>query len=847
MSIRKSLDQIEKEMFNPGVMPFETNCQSIVLAQKEYIMSSPNADYCLDGIWQMCEEGNEKERINLPWLDSVEAYVPGSVHSALMLNGIIPDPMVGKNDEYAREKSFRTWWLRKEFQNLESNKKLKLVFDGVCDQCSVWLNGTYLGEHKGMFGGPEFEISHLLQENNVLIIKINPAPLIISEGYPNPYWTGLNIGFMHTVVFNCVYGWHYADLPALGIWRSVRIVELPEIEIRNTFIALQDYKEGVVDFYTELYSDISQVKGKIMLCIEPDNFERKPYSFEMDMYAGKNKTDVHYRFILPDFKLWWPVGMGEPYLYKINVQFVLDDGSILDSKTRIFGLRTIEMKPLPGGAYNDKYNWTFLINGEPMFIKGANWCTMDALMRFTSERYERFLELAKRQHIQLLRAWGGGLVETDEFYDLCNRKGIMVFQEWPIAWDSHNTQPESVLEETIVKNILRLRNNPSLIMWGGGNESEDPSGDIMKMVGRLCYELDGTRPFHISEPWGGSTHNYEVYWRKQPLDYNLSLTGSFIGEFGLASSPNVESVERYLVSENKDMWPPSDESVFAYHTPKFNTLNDMEIITQYVSDFVKNDSMENFIFGSQLAQATGMRHTLELARTRWPESTGICYYKLNDVYPACSWSTIDWYGVPKMSYYVFQDCYQPLHACIILPKLNFSGEAISLPVYIMDDNGNLDKNSWKVKVKAYNSNLEMVKESVYQVEASIEKMKNIGSFDLCKSQTSSTPLFFLVQVIVEGEVKDSTFYWANYAYKQGCLLNLPQTELKLSFKADKMIVTNMGKKPAVAVNFDCSKVSDTAFLEDNYFWLDSGETRTINTNTLSISGVKAWNAGLKAD
>ena len=114
------------------------------------------------------------------------------------------------------------------------------------------------------------------------------------------------------------------------------------------------------------------------------------------------------------------------------------------------------MKPLPGGPSEYKYNWTFVINGKPVFVKGAGWCMMDALLDFTKEKYARFLTVARDQHIQMLRAWGGGLPETDEFYELCDELGIMVMQEWPTAWNSHQTQPYGMLEETVVRNTLRL-------------------------------------------------------------------------------------------------------------------------------------------------------------------------------------------------------------------------------------------------------------------------------------------------------------------------------------------------------------------------------------------------------
>ena len=172
-------------------------------------------------------------------------------------------------------------------------------------------------------------------------------------------------------------------------------------------------------------------------------------------------------------------------------------------------------------------------------------------MDFSRERYERFLDIAASQHVQMLRAWGSGMPETDDFYDLCDRKGIMVIQEWPTAWNSHLEQPYPALEETVRLNTLRIRNHPSLVILSGGNESGNPFGPAIDMMGRYAMELDGTRAFHRGEPWGGSQHDYNCWWGRQPLDYNLKMQADFYGEFGIASMPRYESVQRYLPALEK--------------------------------------------------------------------------------------------------------------------------------------------------------------------------------------------------------------------------------------------------------------------------------------------------------
>ena len=246
--------------------------------------------------------------------------------------------------------------------------------------------------------------------------------------------------------------------------------------------------------------------------------------------------------------------------------------------------------------------------------------------------------MAASQNVQMLRAWGSGMVETDDFYDLCDRKGIMVMQEWPTAWNSHDSQPYDILEQTVRSNTLRLRNHPSLAIYTGGNESSHPFGRAIDMMGRLNVELDGTRDFHRGEPCGGSAHDYDVYWGGGPLDHAFTMQAAFHGEFGIASYPCQESMQKVLPEDEQAIWPPPADKSFAYHTPIFNTANDLQRLTRMSQFFTEGKTMERFITGGQLAQAVGVRHALERARTRWPQCTGALYYKLNDNSPAASWS-----------------------------------------------------------------------------------------------------------------------------------------------------------------------------------------------------------------
>jgi beta-mannosidase len=743
---RKSLDELDRESFKAGVWPMEQEFERIELSKGTLFDTQVINHISLDGEWQLAQGGMEPERLSGAWQDGIVAEVPGSIHTALFQAGKLPDPTIGLNQKIARSESFKTWWMMRTFNyssmnnsNTNCPKNIKIIFSGVANKCKIWLNGNLLGSHEGMFGGPEFDVSQYIKEINTLIVMLEPIPFESEDtDGSNPDNNG---SWRKTAVINNVYGWHYSNLPSLGIWQSVKIHDVPVVSMPNPFISAKNAKDGLMDLLINLESTENKWSGLIKASIEPENFPGETYCFENKVSSDSKTKQMRFEFKIPEAHLWWPVDLGRPDLYKLRLFFTPDAEGDSEYKEIIFGIRTVEMKPLPDGARPDKYNWTFSINGEPHFVKGTGWCTMDALLDFSKIRYERFISLAKLQHVQMLRAWGSGMPETDEFYDLCNRNGIMVLQEWPTAWNSHEDQPYDIFEETVRLNTLRLRNNPSLVMWGAGNETAYPFGSVIDMMGKISIELDGTRAFHRGEPWGGSVHDYSCYWGREHLDHNVRVKADFFGEFGLASMPVYESVQRYLPENEKNNWPPQEHGAFAHHTPIFNTRDCLSRITQYAHYFVpENCSMKEFIVGSQLSQVVGVRHTLERARTRWPDCSGVLYYKLNDNYPAASWSCVDWYGAPKISHYIFQDSFSPLHACVIFDSMNFAGTPISLPVFLLDDSDELNNLSWKVIVRAFNSELKQIRRAEFSGNGSIQGPVKLGEFKLTFKETDSVPL-----------------------------------------------------------------------------------------------------------
>lgn len=826
-----SLDLAEKRAFNPSPSPFEAEPAEMSWSGSTEMPENGYAEHSLNGSWLMSEGGDSQPDFSR----AVNAQIPCTVQTALFEAGKIPDPMFGKNDKYAREAAYKIWWFKKEFDYDGGMANPCLHFDGVCHKALFYLNGVLLGEHTGMFGGPDFKVGHLLEKHNVLTVKIENSP-----ANPKKYskYADYDEGWKNGVVVNCVYGWHYVCIPSRGIWADVFLRDVPLCDFERPFILTEDYSTGKMGLCIKAFSS---GKGTVRLKVSPYNFEGADQYFEAPFKCEAGQQ-LHFTLTVNNHELWWPNGYGSQPLYRFTTAIIPEDSYPIVTED-ITGIRQIEMRPISGEPDSESYNWRCFINGKYIFIKGTNWCTTDALLRCTEERYDRFLSLAKHQNLQLLRAWGGGMPESDYFYKKCDELGLMVQQEWPTCWDSPKTQPADALTETARIHTIRLRNHPSLVRWAGGNELSATDEPSVREMARLAFELDGTRPFHRTSPYAGSLHNYDTFWLMGEMDVSLKLRAPFIGEFGMASAPNYESVARYIPSEELEL--PIDRNAktcFNYHTPRFNEFlwpeqyNDLDHLLMRASEFLKIRDIKDFILGTQLAQATAIRHTLEAQRAD-VKAAGVCYYKLTDVYPACSWSTVDYYGVPKIPYYIIKNAFAPIHTMLEIKSVTAVDE---YPVFLLDDGLELSGKKVSVAITAFDRNLKQIKTEKLTFLPQFE-VNAAGCFRVDETQRKELR-FITVRTFADGELKDDTFYLLNYRDDPECLTSLPETELAFTARDGLLEITNASDTPALGVFIE-NPENDTEFTaEDNFLFLLPGETRKIKVNFAPGVRVRAINS-----
>ena len=329
----RSLSAADRESYKAGPAPLDVMGEPTPLADGAVELPPLAPTVSLDGPWQLVEGGTNEQRLTGPWDRAMTAAVPGSVHTALYRAGVIPFPFFGRNQEIARPWSFKTYWYKKNFARPPQGQERTLVFHGVCNRCTIWLNGKKLGSQEGMFTRREFPVRGLLQAENTLVVKLDPA-----------------INWTKTVVFNNSYGWHYSKFPPLGIWRSVEIRGEPDVRIADPLVATRDAPAGLVDLLVTLAAPRGNWAGKLVGVVSPENFRGRALHFTRAVHSAAAEQTVHLAMAVPNPRLWHPVGMGDPNLYRLKLAFLPEGGGKPDLCEITFGIRTVQMAPVAGRA-----------------------------------------------------------------------------------------------------------------------------------------------------------------------------------------------------------------------------------------------------------------------------------------------------------------------------------------------------------------------------------------------------------------------------------------------------------------------------------------------------------------
>ncbi len=633
----------------------------------------------LDGEWRFKAVPSKKklsdERADVQqWMP---ASVPGTVHTDLLAVGRIPDPFYRLNEHEVQWVDSERWLYRKEFEvgkEILGEDVIYLVAEGLDTYARIKLNGKTVGNTANMFVEHRFKVKRFLKAGKNVLEVLFDSPTIRAKRLEKEHGA-LKVALESHRVYirkaQCSFGWDWGPkLATSGIWRNIYLEAVSHCRIRSIFARAKKVTKQNASVRVDI--DLERcTKSPVVLRLEimGEGFEHRQ---SYNVRAGKKSVTIN----VPKPRLWWPNGYGDHPIYRICVTAEVG-GNACDTKTSSFGIRTVRLL-----QEKDEEGRSFIIevNGVKVFCKGANWIPSDSFIpRIPSVTYERLLTYVRDAHMNMIRVWGGGIYEQDVFYELCDRFGLMVWQDFMFACGEY---PQArwflrQVEDEATKAIIRLRNHPCLTVWCGNNECEwifcadhpDKTPDDMsgarifrELLPSLCRSLDGTRPYWRSSPFGkgfpndesnGNHHQWIVWsaWRDSG-EYERNHA-RFVTEFGFQAPPNRRTFEGVTNAEDRD---PQSE-VMEHHNKQVEGTE--RLVRFQAAHFKLTNDFDQFIYQGQLVQAEALKRAVEHWRRRKFKTAGSLFWQLNDCWPVSSWSVIDSAMRPKAAYYYAKKFFAP--------------------------------------------------------------------------------------------------------------------------------------------------------------------------------------------
>ena len=635
----------------------------------------------------------------------LDVSVPGYVHNDLLQWGVIRDPFYGDNEKHARWVADHEWRYTLTFDAgaVMKSERIELLFEGLDTYADVYLNGQKILVAGNQFISWSVDVTKLIRKRNNRLLVIFKPLQAIEDSLQRAYGLSLPGGNrVFTRKGQWQYGWDWAPaLPSMGIWKPVKLigrnsVRLTKVELRQSF---DNHKLASLEAAFTIESDRDKHLG--FTVAHPDI---EPIDRWLSLKAGINEVSFPL-FFKDSVRYWWPAGMGRQNLYEFDcIVFNKNRKVIAESKIRT-GIRQVELIREP-----DKYgeSFYFRINGLPVFAKGANWVPSDHFPnRFPREvlreDYNKMFDEVEFAGMNMLRVWGGGIYEDELFYNLCDERGIMVWQDFMFACAMYPGNEEMLenIKSEAVHQIKRLRHHPSLALWCGNNEVSEgwhrwgwPSDyspedsariweDYLKIFESLLPQtvekLSPEVPYWPTSPslgrgdpdhtnWGNS-HYWGVWHDAEPFEMFREKVPRFMSEFGFQSYPDINTVRKFAPPEA--MNPRSDVMLAHQKHPRGNQL-----IEEYMKEWYPEPAdFEEYVYFSQLLQAEGMAIGILAHREAKPKCMGTLYWQLNDCWPAVSWSSVDYYGERKALHYKLKEVFAPAIATV---KIEDSSIVITL-------------------------------------------------------------------------------------------------------------------------------------------------------------------------
>lgn len=605
----------------------------------------------------------------------IPAHVPGCVHVDLLAAGLIPDPYHGVNEALLAWIGLVDWTYQTTFTwSPDGEMRQDLVFDGVDTVATILLNGTVLGEVANQHRSYRYDVRALLVEGeNILEVRFRaPVPYANAESLrlgarPRPY----PLPYEAIRKSACNFGWDWGIATfTSGLWRGVRLESWSVARLAEVRVAALAEGEGgrvAVDARIERETDTA-----LAVAVSVAGVTAR---------ADTVGEQVHIEVELASVERWWPIGYGAQPLSDVAVELHdrAAEASLRDSTSRRVGFRTLRWDTTPDAAGTP---FTLVVNEVPVFVKGANWIPDDALpVRVDRERYARRLRQAAHAGLNLIRVWGGGIYESDDFYDLCDELGLLTWQDFLFACAAY-PEEEPIRSEVAAEaheNIVRLGSHASLALLTGNNENlwgyEDWGWQsrldgrtwgahyYYEMLPNLVAELAPHVPYAPGSPFspGGQHPNDEAHgsmhlweqWNRLDWSTYREHRPRFVAEFGWQGPPTWSTLTSSL--DDDPLTPESPGMIVHQKAMEGN----VKLTNGLLPHYRVPDDMETWHWAMQLNQANAVGAALDHFRSHAPHTMGAIVWQLNDCWPVTSWAAIDGNERPKPLFYAMRNSFAP--------------------------------------------------------------------------------------------------------------------------------------------------------------------------------------------
>ena len=786
-----------------------------------------------DSTWQFTELGQNK------W---EKASVPGCVQMDLYYNGDIEDPYYRDNEEKLQWIGKKDWEYASTFQVTEDilrHKNVELDFKGLDTYADVYLNGSFILSANNFFRSWKVDCKKFLKvgKNRLRIVFTSSIKINKKKAKEYPYGKPVTeYAFTRKPAYH--YGWDWGPVYVTsGIWQPIYLKAWDCAKINDMHVIQKrvSRKRALLAFKFE----ISSTKEQEAVITVNSKILDKTLNKRTWLKKGTNFVELNLEIKNP--RLWWTNGLGTPFLYDFTGELIVE-GKLKDRLSKKIGIRKLRVV-----EKKDKLGSTFYIelNNVPVFMKGANYIPQDMFLNRPSDKdYEKLIQQAVSANMNMLRVWGGGLYEKDIFYDLCDRYGILVWQDFMFACSMYPGDKEFLdnVKEEAIENVKRLRDHVCIALWCGNNENyvgwknwgwpkmyskKDSAAvwhDYLKLFEELLPSVvkkyDPGRFYWPSSPGGsrplyaaGDVHYWDVWHGQKPFESfeKKQNIGRFMSEYGFQGTPEFKSVKEFTIPED---WNISSAVMKNHQKHRIG----YPVIDKYMKwDYKMPEDFKSYLYISQLLQARGIKTAIEAHRRAKPFCMGTLYWQLNDCWPVTSWSSIDYYGRWKALHYYVKKVYNQI---LVSPFV----ENKKLDIYIISDKleniyGKISlwlKNFDGATLWNYSSDVK-IDANTSKPYFSTELEKLVGENDTCS-------------IVLEAEVKEGKKVLSKNLFYFAKPKNLKLKKPLITFRHMK---TEKGYRfefttDRLAKNLFLSFENHNGFFTDNYFDLIPGETKVVD-------------------